>query len=305
VAISGDGHTILIGGPGDTGGAGAAWAFTVPKPVVAAGGVVNGASFRPGIAPGAWITIQGTGLASTTRTWTDADFSGDALPLQLDGVSVHIGGTPAPVYFVSPTQLNVLAPAGAAGASVAVQVTTPLGTSDVVMAEGGTLSPALFAFPATRYVAAVRTDYSYAAPTNMTSGVLSRPARPGETLMLFGTGFGPTDPPSDTGRLSAVAPLAGAVTVRLGGAVAKVLYAGMVSPGLCQFNIVVPDVPEGDQAGFRPPACSLQWGSPPACPGSSRCAPERTRPSQRAAVTRRRGCGPDATRLPPFRTGWQ
>ena len=47
-------------------------------PVVTA--VVNGASFTAGIAPGSWITLQGTGLAQTTRSWMSTDFAGSNLP---------------------------------------------------------------------------------------------------------------------------------------------------------------------------------------------------------------------------------
>ena len=33
------------------------------SPSINAGGVVNGASFQPGIVPGSWLTIQGTNLS--------------------------------------------------------------------------------------------------------------------------------------------------------------------------------------------------------------------------------------------------
>ena len=259
VALSGDGSTAIVGGPDDNcdaGGVcpGAAWVFvssaTPSGSPVVSGGVVNGASFLPGIAPATWITIKGTNLSATTRTWNSSDFSGSKLPTQLDGVSVAVNGKLAYVYFISPTQLNVLSPADATQGSVPVQVTTALGVSNVVSADESALSPALFTFSPQggKYVAAVRADGAYVAPPNLISGMATVPAKPGDTVLLFGTGFGPTTPPSPTGQLINPAPLANPVTVRIGGAAAITQFAGIVSPGEYQFNVVVPNVSNGDNA---------------------------------------------------------
>ena len=259
VALSADGHTAIVGGPYD--GArpgpyvGAAWVFvnnpvlsTIPS--IASGGVMNGASFLPGIAPGTWITIQGTNLSATTRTWTDSDFLGNNLPTQLDHVSVTINGKAAYVYFISPTQLNVLSPDDATQGSVAVQVTTTQGKSNVINAVEAAFSPALFTFSQQdgKYVAAVRADGAYIAPPNLISGLTTVPAKPGDTILLFGTGFGSTTPASPIGQLVNPAPLANQVTVRIGGVTAITQFAGLVSPGEYQFNVVVPDIPNGDNA---------------------------------------------------------
>ena len=256
VALSADGNTAIVGGPYDSGGAGAAWVFVIPPvivssgPSIASGGVVNGANFLPGIAPGTWITIQGANLSATTRSWTGSDFSGSNLPTQLDGVSVTVNGKPAYICFISPTQLNILTPADATQGSVPVQVTTAQGVSNVVSAGESALSPALFAFSPQggRYVATVRADGTYIAPRNLIAGVPTVPAIPGDTILLFGTGFGPTTPPSPIGQLINAAPLAGQVTVRVGGIAAITQFAGIVSPGEYQFNIVVPNAPDGDNA---------------------------------------------------------
>jgi hypothetical protein len=69
VAISSDGGTIAVGGPTDAGFMGATWLYTrSSSPFIVTGGVVNGASFLPGIAPGTWITVEGLNLSATTRT---------------------------------------------------------------------------------------------------------------------------------------------------------------------------------------------------------------------------------------------
>jgi uncharacterized protein (TIGR03437 family) len=242
VAISSDGSTIAVGGPGDAGLAGATWLYVRSfNPFILTGGVVNGASFLPGIAPGAWITVEGSNLSTTTRIWQSSDFSGNNLPTKLDEVQVSVNGKSAYVYYVSPIQLNVLAPDDATIGPVQVQVTNTQGTSNMASASESALSPALFAFsePTGLYVAAVRSDGVYISP--------SAPAKPGDTILLYGTGFGPTTPPEPIGQLVTPAPLASRVTVRIGGLAASTSFSGLVSPGLYQFNVVVPDAPDGDR----------------------------------------------------------
>ena len=208
---------------------------------------MNGASFLPGIAPGTWITVRGTNLSGTTRTWTSSDFSGSNLPTQLDGVSVTVNGKPAYVYFISPGQLNVLAPGDTTQGPVPVQVTTFQGKSNVINAVEASLSPALFTFSQQggKYLAAVRADGAYLGPANLIPGLATVPAKLGDTILLFGTGFGPTAPPVQIGQIVNSAPLPG-VTIRIGGVTVTPQFAGVVTPGVYQFNLVVPSVPNGD-----------------------------------------------------------
>ena len=70
------------------------------------------------------MTIKGTNLADKTDTWSHSIVNGQ-LPTSLDGVSVTMGGKPAYVYYISPDQLNVLAPdlpAGPATVTVMIHV---------------------------------------------------------------------------------------------------------------------------------------------------------------------------------------
>ena len=75
-------------------------------PTISVNGIQNAASFLPGVSSGSFLTISGTNLSTTTRIWKDSDFNGKKLPLALDGVSVKINGKSAPVYFISPRQIN-------------------------------------------------------------------------------------------------------------------------------------------------------------------------------------------------------
>lgn len=218
---------------------------TTAQPAITA--VVNGASFTAPISSGSWITIQGGSLSTITRSWNSSDFSGNNLPTQLDGVSVTVNGVAAYPYYISPTQLNVLAPDGVVAGPVQVQVTNPQGTSNVFTVNAGAATPAFFV-DGTKYVAAQHANGGAVGPAAQVSGGDFTPALPGETIQLFGTGFGPMNPFSPAGQtLAAAAPLANTVTVTIGGQPAVVMYAGVVGNGLDQLNVVVPQgLPNGD-----------------------------------------------------------
>ena len=211
-------------------------------------GVVNGASFLAGISQGAWTTITGTSLSGTTRIWTGADFNGNNLPTQLDQVSVTIDGKPAYVYYISPTQLNVLSPADATQGQVPVQVTYAGKASNTLNATQAAFAPALFMFdpPGQKYAIAQRSDGQLLGPPDLYPGV-TVPARAGDVIVLYGTGFGPTDPTTDFGKtFDGAPPTANPVTATIGGVPATVQFAGLRYPGEYQFNILVPTVPSGD-----------------------------------------------------------
>jgi len=212
------------------------------KPAISAqNGVVNAASFQGGIAAGSWITIFGTNLSPTTRTWANSDSTGNSLPTQLDGVSVAIDGKPAAVFFISPTQLNVQVPDDSGAGLVQVQVTAPGGSSDAVTAQLQQFAPGFFQINGTPYVAAVHLDGAYVGKANLIAGGNFRPAQPGETILVYGTGFGATTPAVPAGQIFAgAAPLATQPTIQIGGAAASLSFAGLAGAGLYQFNVTIP-----------------------------------------------------------------
>ena len=227
-------------------------ATAATKPVIQSDGIINGASMAPGMVSGSWVSIKGTNLAKTTRSWTHRDFVNGKLPTSLENVSVTIDGKLAAVYYVSPTQVNVLAPDDSNTGPVNVVVTQPDGASDPVPANLVPASPALFLFdPQNRkYAASVALDGSYLGPPGLYSTALTtRPAKPGEIILLFGTGFGPTNPPVPSDSLfSGAAPLVKTVQITIGGVRADVGFTGLSSPGLYQFNVTVPgSLSSGDQ----------------------------------------------------------
>ena len=218
--------------------------FVSGPPAVSA--VVNSASFEQGFAPGSWLSITGTNLTAGTRTWSANDIIDGKLPESLDGVSVRINGLTGFPSYISPTQINVQAPTDNSitdGTSVLVTVTSPLGVARA-LAVARRLAPAMFLLGSQR-VAALNLDGSIVAPTEAFAG--SHPAKPGDYVAIYLTGLGPTDPPIPAGKmLPAPAPTTNPVSVTVSGKPARVTFAGLVTPGLYQVNIVVPDVPDGD-----------------------------------------------------------
>ncbi len=213
--------------------------------------MVNGASYQPGFAPATWVTIFGTNLSESTQVWQADDFVNGLLPTSLQGVSVTIDGLPAYVEYISPTQINVLAPDDAKVGPVQVQVTTAQQKSNSLTVQKQQFAPALFTIDGGLNVAASHaTTYTLVGKPNLLPGVVTQPAAPGEIIQMYGTGFGPTNPALPTAQLittPAVLAPGNTVQITIGGVTASVEYAGLVEAGLYQFNVTVPaSLPSGD-----------------------------------------------------------
>jgi len=223
---------------------------TQPAPSVEITAVSNAASFASGIAPGAWITISGRNLSGTSRTWRADEIVNGKLPTALDGVSVAINGVPAAVHYISPGQINILAPQEGTTATAEVmsviEVRTPAGTSRFRTIRRP-VAPALFMVG--MHPAAMHADGVLVAATGAVPGVATRPAKPGDSIALYATGLGQTSPAYRSGELVPVPlPLAAPLAATVGGVAGRVHFAGLVSPGLYQVNIEVPDLPNGSHA---------------------------------------------------------
>jgi uncharacterized protein (TIGR03437 family) len=166
-------------------------------PSIAANGVVNGASFAPGIVPGSWATITGSNFSAVTDTWDNFIVNGK-LPTTVDGVSVTVRGTPAYVYYVSPGQINFIVPDVGEGPKQ-VLVTNSAGTSAGVPVTASTFGPAFFLWPNSQAVATYQ-NFNLAAAGGTFPGATTVPAKPGDVIILWGTGFGPTTPAAPVGE---------------------------------------------------------------------------------------------------------
>jgi len=207
------------------------------------------------VAPGSWVEIYGSNFATNTRSWTASEFTGLDAPTTLDGTRVTIGGQSAYVAFISPGQINVQVPANVGTGPQSVVDSTQGGTSaqfivNVTPTQAGLLAPPSFRIGGRQYVTALLPDgVTYVLPPAALASTPSRQAKPGETIVLFGVGFGAVSGAPTAGQVvqqanSLVAPL----TVLFGGTPAAVNYAGLApgSVGLYQINVVVPAVPDSD-----------------------------------------------------------
>jgi uncharacterized protein (TIGR03437 family) len=216
--------------------------LAIPAPAITK--VVSAASYQPGIESGSWVMIQGTALADTTRTWQSSDFVGSNLPTALDGVSVTIDGMTAYVEYISPTQINVLAPSDNTTGYVNVVVNNNGHSSAPATAQLQTYAPALFMTPQSNAIASVLPKYT---PVTSTA-----PAHAGDLVVLWCTGLGPTNPPTPAGAIVTSAPATATLpVVTVGGmqvpVISSVMTTGTV--GLYQITIQLPaNVPTGTVA---------------------------------------------------------
>jgi uncharacterized protein (TIGR03437 family) len=199
---------------------------------------------------GSWIEIYGSYLSPNTRTWTNDDFNGFNAPTSLDGVSVTIGGQSAFVSYISPGQINVQVPINAGTGVQPMVVTTRAGKVPTVSipvsgVQPGLLAPPSFVVGIRQYAVALLPDGStYDLPTGAIPGVPSRLAKPGETITLYGIGFGTVTPSVPDGQIVQTAnSLALPFHLFLNGVEAKVTYAGLAPGlvGLYQFNVLLPN----------------------------------------------------------------
>jgi uncharacterized protein (TIGR03437 family) len=220
-----------------------------PPPSISDSGVVNGASFQPGIVANSWVTILGSNLASKTDDWTNFIVHGE-FPTSVDGVSVTIGGKAAYIDFISPGQINLLAPDVAFG-PLPLTVATASGTSATFTVTSNQYGPAFFEWPNGQPVA-TRQDFTWAVKNGTFSGTTTTPAKPGDVIILWGTGFGPTNPiapfgatvPSDKTYSTTTLP---DVTINN---IPATVYGAALAPGfggLYQIAIQVPtSITDGD-----------------------------------------------------------
>jgi uncharacterized protein (TIGR03437 family) len=212
------------------------------SPVYSAASIVNSADGQTsGLAPNTIGTLYGTGLAFGTKALTADDIRGGVLPTVLPGTGVRvlIGGLPANLYYVSPTQINFLVP----------PILLP-GKSDLQLAIDGIAGPLVQIQLATSNPALFQADPQTPIATRLDASLITAvaPAKPGSIVTLYATGLGQTTPPVFYGELPThAAPLKQIADFKVvldgialnSGAVA---YAGIAPgfAGLYQINLTLP-----------------------------------------------------------------
>ena len=228
---------------------------TSNPPAISAVVSASGFNSNAGLASGTWLEIYGTNLSTTSRGWAASDFNGSNAPTSLDGVSVTVDGIPAYVDYVSPGQVNVQAPDDLnTGAGIQVVVTNSAGQSNGFSMQKSTIAPAVLA-PSSfntqghQWIVALHSDQSYVGKTGLINGLNFRPAKVGETIVIYGIGFGPVTPNTPAGVIATQAnSLQSQPNFRFGQTPATLVYSGLAPNfvGLYQFNVTVPNVGAGD-----------------------------------------------------------
>jgi uncharacterized protein (TIGR03437 family) len=235
---------VTVANPPPGGGVSNVLPFTIwPTPAVNAGGVVNGASFGAQVAAGSIASVFGTGLAPAIQ-------AADKLPLPttLGAISVSVNGFAAPLFYVSPLQINFQVPweAGVVAQPVSTVTVTVNGVASAPQTFSlSGIAPGLFAVnPAGQGAVLISATGELAAPTGSISGRAARPAQRGEYISIYCTGLGAvTNQPASGAAAGASSTTTATPGVTIGGMPAPVTFSGLAPSfvGLYQVNVQVPD----------------------------------------------------------------
>ncbi len=213
-------------------------------PSYSAASIVNLANQAPGpYAPNAILSIMGTGLADSAQAVTSGDVTGGSLPTMLNGLEVMVDGTPAPLFYVSPTLINFLMPPDRTAGPVTVWtiLNSTVGPQVTLTLEDAV--PALFAST---------TDPGYAIAQQWPAYSLitpESPVAPGGIVILYATGLGATQPypalPAEIPTYAGTIENMASFQVLLNGtpmAASQILYAGICPDfaGLYQIDLILP-----------------------------------------------------------------
>lgn len=204
--------------------------------------LVNAASYDRTVAPGALAALFGTAMATQT-------ISASALPLPttLGGVTVKLNGINAPLFFVSPNQINLQVPSGVVAGTANIQVfntssANAIGAGTATVAEA---APGIFTIDASgmRQAVALNEDFSRNADFDRLPG--ARPEATGKIVVIYATGMGNTNPLVADGQAAPSNPLAlatGTTEITIGGQAAQVQFSGLAPGfvGLWQINVQLP-----------------------------------------------------------------
>jgi uncharacterized protein (TIGR03437 family) len=209
-------------------------------------GVVDAASFKSPMGAGALVSLFGSQLATAT-----IGASSIPLPTTLANATVFVNNAPAPLIFVSAGQINFQMPFDASG-QVQVRVDREGQRGNTVTAQVGRRAAGIYTFAGTPYGIVQNASRSNAFPwpdTPTFAGVPKAAARPGDVLVLYGSGFGPVNPGVATGAAAGsdtLSRLTENPRVSFGpnffGPFADPLFVGLAPGfvGLYQLNVEVP-----------------------------------------------------------------
>lgn len=213
--------------------------------------ISNAASFASTVAPGSLASVFGLDfeVAGRTRAAASGDLINGAFPLQLGCVAVEIGGKRSPITYVQTDQINFQVPTDVPAGANSVSVILNPGQPNELKSDVGTVTveraaPGWFTFNGRALAALDATNRIVADTAVVPSGVA---VKRGEFVVLYGTGFGPTNPAVAAGAITrGQATMTSGFVLTIGGIQvlgSDITYAGLAPSlisGLYQINAKVP-----------------------------------------------------------------
>jgi uncharacterized protein (TIGR03437 family) len=210
-------------------------------------GVVDNATFVPGeaVSGGSIVAVKGDQL-----TFTEAS-AAPPLPTQVGGAKVLVNGLETPMFYSLYRQLAFQMPYTVAPGTYEVQVERDGVRGNKVSLDVVTRAPRILMVGATPWGVVTFPDFtSFPFPAGTFPGITTRPARAGDTLIIWAIGLGPTSPqPAAGAPAPATEPLArltNTPTALFGNGIGAIpatpQYAGLAAnyAGLYQVNVTVP-----------------------------------------------------------------
>jgi uncharacterized protein (TIGR03437 family) len=227
---------VQVVSPDPGGGGTASLPFTILGPVVSPSGLVNGANYSPQVSAGSYAALFGTSLASSSVSARSLP-----LPTSLGSVSVLMNGYAAPLFFVSPTQINLQVPWELAGSTDVQVIVTTNGVSAAPISVALTpLAPGLMSTNSQ----GSGQGLILVAGTNQIAST-TRPVNRTEAISIYCIGLGLVSNVPASGAAASLTGLASTVntpSVTIGGIPGKVLFSGLAPAlvGVYQVNVQLP-----------------------------------------------------------------
>lgn len=206
-------------------------------PLISSGGVVNLASYAATLSPGSLVSIFGSNLSTASGGATSVP-----LPTSVAGTSVLVNGRSAPLFYVSPTQINLQLPYETAVGAASVVVQSSGTASNPSSVTVSATSPGLLGYGNNRLVAVNQDGSINGADTGEAVG---------RSVVIYGVGLGAVDNAVATGAAASGAPLSrprAATSLSIGGRAATIAFIGLTpgSVGLLQINATIPSLAPGN-----------------------------------------------------------
>ena len=236
--------------------------LAVDVPSINLGGVVNGAGFERSAAfsPGSIVSLFGAGFIRTAATTGDTTgylpassaerrIEKLALPTTLEKTQVLVNNVQAPLYAVTPTQINLQMPSNLFGLTADIVVVADGVTGLTTRVQLAQESPGIFQVGTGQQGAVLLANTDViAAPVGSIAGRTTRAVARGDYISIYATGLGRVSPPVSSGEVAPSSPLSEMETkptVIIGGITLTpqdIPFAGLAPAysGLYQVNARVP-----------------------------------------------------------------